>query len=295
MSQDTEMHLDPTLRHDAVLLFDCERGNPNGDPDADNQPRIDPYSGRGLVSDACVKRKLRDYVAMVASDRPEYKILIEQGAVINNQIERGYIESGAETSGSKKPKENSPEHRAQQDQVRDWFRKNFFDVRMFGAVLSTGRKVGQVFGPVQVAWAMSQDPIRPLRSTLTRCAATEEKDGKENKTMGAKWLLPYALYRTEVTYNPSRDRASEYVTREDLQFLWDGLLRAWDFDRSAARGTMACRGLYIFTHRAKFGNAPAHQLFESVTVTRVADKPLSFRDYAVQVSEPPEGVKLTAL
>jgi CRISPR-associated protein Csd2 len=285
-------HLDPTKKHDAILLFDCLDGNPNGDPDAGNQPRIDPQTNQGLVTDACLKRKVRNYVEMVGKDEntPErYKIFVEEGSVLNEKIRRAYVAVGLPE------KEGTPE---QQVQVAKWMQQNFYDLRMFGAVLSTGLKAGQVWGPMQVSFARSIDPIFPQSVSITRCAATTEKEGKDNKTMGRKEVLPYGLYKSHVFYNPHLAEKSGCVTECDLKLFWEALIKAWEFDRSSARGFMACRGLYIFSHASKYGNAPVHELFDKLQIKSNVAVPRSFSDYQVVLNDGlklPDGVTLTKL
>jgi len=282
-------HLDPTKKHDAILLFDCLDGNPNGDPDAGNQPRIDPQTRQGLVTDACLKRKVRNYVEMVGKDeeKPEiYKLFIEQGGVLRETIKRGY------KAMNFPEKEGTPE---QQAKVAEWMQQNFYDIRMFGAVLSIGLKAGQVWGPMQISFARSIDPVLPQSITITRCAATEERENKENKTMGRKEILPYGLYKAHIFYNPHL--AAKSVTQRDLELFWEALIKAWEFDRSSSRGFMACRGLYIFTHTAKYGNAPVHQLFDKLQIAANTDVSRSFSDYTIEVDRNnlPDGVTLTRL
>lgn len=285
-------HLDPSKKHDAILLFDCLDGNPNGDPDAGNQPRIDPETRQGIVTDACVKRKVRNYVELVGRDEPEkekYKLFVEEGTVLNAKIQRGYVELSYNT---KDLKEGTPE---QQEAVAKWMQTNFYDIRMFGAVLSTGLKAGQVWGPVQINFARSFDSVLPQTTTITRCAATEEREGKDNKTMGRKESIPYGLYKSYAFYNPHL--RGESVTQRDLELLWEALVKAWEFDRSSARGFMACRGLYVFSHEGKYGNAPVHHLFERLKVKSTVSAPRQFNDYEVvfDKSNLPGGVTLTQL
>jgi CRISPR-associated protein Csd2 len=291
------VHLDPTKKHDAILLFDCLDGNPNGDPDAGNQPRIDPQTNQGLVTDACLKRKVRNYVEMVGKDEatPEkYKIFVEEGSVLNEKISRAYTAVGLPQ------KEGTPE---QQLEVAKWMQQNFYDLRMFGAVLSTGLKAGQVWGPMQISFSRSIDPIFPQSVSITRCAATQEtlkKDGgtKDNKTMGRKEVLPYGLYKSYVFYNPHLAEKSGCVIERDLELFWQALIKAWEFDRSSARGFMACRGLYIFSHASKYGNAPVHELFDKLKIRSTVDAPRSFSDYQVVLDDElkfPNGVTLTKL
>ncbi|MFM6108609.1 MAG: type I-C CRISPR-associated protein Cas7/Csd2, partial [Sphaerospermopsis kisseleviana] len=220
-------HLDPTKKHDAILLFDCLDGNPNGDPDAGNQPRIDPQTNQGLVTDACLKRKVRNYVEMLSKDEttPErYKIFVEEGSVLNEKISRAYTAVGLPQ------KEGTPED---QLKVAKWMQQNYYDLRMFGAVLSTGLKAGQVWGPVQISFSRSIDPVFPQSFCITRCAATVENEDKDNKTIGRKEAIPYGLYRSHVFYNPS---LASHVTERDLELLWESLVKSWEFDRSASRG-----------------------------------------------------------
>ncbi|MDM9381845.1 type I-C CRISPR-associated protein Cas7/Csd2 [Chlorogloeopsis sp. ULAP01] len=283
------IHLDPTKKHDAILLFDCLDGNPNGDPDAGNQPRIDPQTRQGLVTDACLKRKVRNYVEMVSKDedKPEkYKLFIEQGGVLRETIKRGYVAMNFPE------KEGTPE---QQAKVAEWMQQNFYDIRMFGAVLSIGLKAGQLWGPMQISFARSIDPVLPQSVTITRCAATEEREGKDNKTMGRKEILPYGLYKAHIFYNPHL--AANCVTQRDLELFWEALIKAWEFDRSSSRGFMACRGFYVFTHAAKYGNYPVHQLFDKLQIQANADVPRSFSDYKIKVDDDrfPDGVTLTRL
>ena len=284
----TQIYLDPTKKHDAILLFDCLDGNPNGDPDAGNQPRIDPQTNQGLVTDACLKRKVRNFIQMVADgeDNPEhYRIFIKSGSVLNNTLKDAYDESG--TKKVKKDKTGV-------DAVNNWMRQNYYDVRMFGAVLSTGDyQAGQVWGASQFSFARSIDPVFPQSFCITRCASTEAQENKDNKTMGRKEVIPYGLYRSHVFYNPS---LASHVTERDLELLWDALVKSWEFDRSASRGLMACRGLYIFSHDNKYGSAPVHELFDKLEIKSTVAVPRSFSDYQVTLSKDlPNGVTLTKL
>jgi CRISPR-associated protein Csd2 len=247
------------------------------------------------VTDACLKRKVRNYVEMVGKDEPtpeRYKIFVEEGSVLNEKISRAYTAVGLPQ------KEGTPE---QQLQVAKWMQQNFYDLRMFGAVLSTGLKAGQVWGPMQISFSRSIDPVFPQSVSITRCAATEEKekkDGvkKDNKTMGRKEVLPYGLYKSHVFYNPHLAEKSGCVNERDLDLFWQALIKAWEFDRSSARGFMACRGLYVFTHASKYGNAPVHQLFDKLQIKSTVDVPRSFADYQVDLDEVlPDGVTLTKL
>jgi len=294
------IHTDPTKRHDLVLLFDVTDGNPNGDPDAGNLPRVDPETMHGLVTDVCIKRKIRDFVNQERGDKERFKIYVEHKGVLNAQHKRAYTAMG------KKPT-NKPD-RETQEAARKWMCENFYDIRMFGAVMTTEVNCGQVRGPLQFTFGRSIDPIVPLDVSITRVAVTREEDavafttGEEGSAegkltaMGRKALVPYGLYRAYGFFNPHF--ASETgVNEEDLALLWDALGQMWEIDRSASRGMMACRGVYIFTHDNKVGRAPAYKLFSLVQVKRKpeVEVPRSFYDYEISVGKPPEGVTLTPL
>lgn len=292
----TKPYLDPQRRHDAVLLFDVVNGNPNGDPDAGNQPRVNPVDMRGLVTDVAIKRKVRNFVA---ASRPadssdddfgaansRYKVYVEEGVALNGRHRRAYTARGLTAKKAT---------RDQQSEARDWMCANFFDVRLFGAVMSTGdHSCGQVKGPVQVGFASSIEPVVLLEQAITRVAVTKEDElvkllsdekGGKDREMGRKTIVPYGLYRTHVYFSPHYGTVTG-VTEEDLDLLWKALVMMWDHDRSAARADMACRGLFIFSHDNPLGNAPAHKLTEAVRVTRHPDSgiPTTFADY--QVIEP---------
>jgi len=284
-------HTDPTKRHDFVLIFDVTDGNPNGDPDAGNLPRTDPETMQGIVTDVCLKRKVRDYVTVAAGE----DIYMEhKGVALNAQNRKAF--EGIEVE----PKKATP---AERDSARAWMCENFFDVRMFGAVLSTGQSeglnAGQVRGPVQLTFARSIDPVLPQDISITRVAITRESDREQKETeMGRKTLIPYGLYIGHGFFSPHL-AAQTGVTEEDLELFWSALVNAWDFDRSAARGLMATRGLYVFTHEKPLGNAPAHKLFDLVKTERNdgVDAPRAFGDYTVTVNEDgiPDGVELSAV
>jgi CRISPR-associated protein Csd2 len=268
-------HFDPNKKHDAILLVDCTDGNPNGDPDAGNQPRTDSETRHGLMTDACIKRKIRNYVQMLGN----HEIFVKEGSILNNKIDQGYTDLGIEPSVKKgNKKEGSPE---EQEKVQTLLRQRYFDIRMFGAVLSTGWKAGQVWGPVQVSWGRSFDPVLPISATITRCAATEGTEGKDNKTMGRKELIPYGLFKVEIHYNPGLNKGD--VSEDDLKLFWDALVNCWEFDKSSARSSMNCQGLYIFTHDSKWGNYPSHKLFEMLSVEKNVDIPRSISDYDISI------------
>ena len=295
MSETPSIHTDPKRRHDFVLLFDVTDGNPNGDPDAGNMPRVDPESGQGLVTDVAIKRKVRDYVdALRGQDDPHFKIYIQHGAILNNQHRKAYEALGL----TSKSKTESPG-------VKDWMCQNFFDVRTFGAVMSTEVNAGQVRGPVQITFARSIDRILPMEATITRVALTKTSDAKVGEdgeeqartgTMGRKAFIPYGLYRAQGYFVPSYAKDTGFDA-DDLSVLWQALQNMWDLDRSASRGATACRGLYVFTHDTALGNAPSHKLFERISVPATNGSPRRFTDYTVTVNDAdlPQGVTLTRL
>jgi CRISPR-associated protein Csd2 len=373
-------HLDPQRRHDFVLIFDVTDGNPNGDPDGGNTPRTDAETSHGLVTDVCLKRKIRNYVSTYAeheateAQKKRLNIFVEHHGVLNNQIRRAYTEQGIPTgkpasdvvqdsavlgilrehkhllpaaftftdsegvaeedvvptlaySGEltdaelKEELEKTEEmyqnkavkkfidalvkkagkpdkSRANAEKARTWMCENFYDVRMFGAVMSTGLNAGQVRGPVQLTFARSFDPVLPQDLAVTRVAVTDAKDAEKLQTIGRKTLIPYGLYMARGFYSPSL-AAQTGVTGQDLELLWESLVKMWDFDRSASRGLMAPRGLYVFSHESKLGNAPAHKLFERITakLNKLSEPPRKFGDYAVSIDEVdlPQGVTLTRL
>ncbi len=282
-------------RYDFLLMFDVQDGNPNGDPDAGNLPRLDPETGRGLVTDVCLKRKVRNFVQTTKEGKDAYDIFIKEKAILNQAIDEAYARLGIDLqkapADAKDGKKRSSPGEAQGSEVargRQEMCRRFFDVRTFGAVMSTGANAGQVRGPVQMTFGRSVDPIVVLEHSITRMAvATEaeaEKQSGDNRTMGRKNTVPYGLYVSHGFISPHL-AAQTGFSQADLQVFWDALLNMFEFDRSAARGMMATRKLVIFKHESPLGDAPAHQLFERVTVTRKqADKPArSFDDYLVQI------------
>jgi CRISPR-associated protein Csd2 len=373
-------HLDAQRRHDFVLLFDVTDGNPNGDPDGGNMPRTDAETSHGLVTDVCLKRKIRNYVSTYAEyeateeQKQRLSIFVEHHGVLNNQIRRAYTEQNIPTGkpasevikesavlevlrehkhllppaftltdsegeaeedvvptlaytgeltaaelqealeGSEELYQNKAvkkfidgltkkagkpdKNRANAEKARKWMCANFYDVRMFGAVMSTGLNAGQVRGPVQLTFARSFDPVLPQDLAVTRVAVTDAKDAEKLQTIGRKTLIPYGLYMMRGFYSAAlADQTG--VTNQDLELFWEALVKMWDCDRSASRGMMAPRGLYIFSHESKLGNAPAHKLFERIQVERKdsVEVPRRFEDYDVAVNESdiPQGVNLTQL
>jgi CRISPR-associated protein Csd2 len=276
----TEAHLDPTVRHDAILLFDVTDGNPNGDPDSGNQPRIDIETSQGLVSDVALKRKIRDTIPLVREGDPRFGIFVEAGHALNDRI-KGALEANADTK-------KSP------DAARAWMCEHYFDIRMFGAVLSTGAKekgsksagVGQVYGPTQVTFARSIDPIAPFQHTITRVTQTRSEDiaKGESTEIGRKWTVPYGLYQAQLHYSAAKAEKTG-VTGDDLAALWRAVTYMFEHSRSAARGEMKLCGLFVFSHTSKLGDTPAHALTARVKAA-LADEsktPRSHADYRLSV------------
>jgi CRISPR-associated protein Csd2 len=368
------IHTDPTRRHDFVLLFDVTDGNPNGDPDAGNLPRVDPETMQGLVTDVCLKRKVRNYILatrwVAGRPSPGYDIYVKERGVLNLEHQRAYdarkIEVGEAKSeaiprdlvpvyapggepvllpdgfslepgdrdGSwtlrysglldaqertealrqmgedlgegakefasrlvKTAKSRKPTH-AEVDSARAWMCEQFFDIRAFGAVMSTGVNCGQVRGPIQLTFCRSVDPVIPLDLSVTRVAVTRVEDAQKEREMGRKALIPYGLYKGFGFVNPHFAKDTN-LKAEDLSIFWRALQQMWDLDRSSSRGFMTIRGLYVFTHKDAIGNAPAHLLFEGIQVRRRegVEAPRKFNDYAVAVDDSglPEEVTLTRL
>lgn len=284
-------------RYDFVLLFDVKDGNPNGDPDAGNLPRVDAETGRGLVTDVSLKRKIRNFVGLVRDEQPPYEIYIKERAVLNNQNKRAYIgiDKAELLEGDGKKRKGGDAV----DEARQWMCRNFYDVRTFGAVMSTGINCGQVRGPIQMTFARSVDPVVPQEHAITRMAvATEaeaEKQGGDNRTMGRKFTVPYGLYVAHGFVSAFLAKQTGF-DESDLDLLWQALEHMFDHDRSAARGEMATRGLYVFKHDSELGNSSAYKLFERIQ-PQLKDGiivPRSFEDYQVNVVEGnlPSGVTL---
>lgn len=277
-------------RYEFVLFFDVENGNPNGDPDAGNMPRIDPETSLGLVTDVCLKRKIRNYVELTRAGQDGFEIYVREGAVLNAQHRRAYAHHSDIELVPKKLTDS---------RVTEFMCKNFYDIRTFGAVMTTEVNCGQVRGPVQLNFARSIDPIVQQEVTITRVAVTSEKDAeRKDREMGRKHIVPYALYRSEGYVSaPLAERTG--FSEEDLSLLWEALTNMFDHDRSAARGKMASRRLYAFEHESRIGNAPAHKLFDCITAARrnPTAPARKFDDYEVKVNEAavPGGVKLLTL
>lgn len=306
-------------RYDFVLLFDVKDGNPNGDPDAGNLPRLDAETGHGLVTDVALKRKVRNFVALVhdqSESEPKpgekrHEIYVREKAILNLQHQRAYSALNLDASVEEVPTEAAePEDRkkkatkdkrkgsaADVDRARAWMCQNFFDVRTFGAVMSTGTNAGQVRGPVQLTFARSVDPVVALEHSITRMAvATEaeaEKQQGDNRTMGRKHTVPYGLYRAHGFVSAFLAKQTGFGD-DDLELLWQAFGSMFEHDRSAARGEMSTRGLYVFQHDSELGNAHAHALFERIATSKTSDVPRGFTDYAVRVNDVglPPAVKL---
>ena len=281
-------------RYDFVILFDVENGNPNGDPDAGNMPRTDPETGCGLVTDVCLKRKIRNYVETAKEDAPGYRIYIKDQVPLQRSDAEALAYLGVQ-GDLKAAKKDDP---TLDGKIRDFMCRNFYDIRTFGAVMTTFVKgalnCGQVRGPVQLGFARSVDPILPQEVTITRVAITTEADAEKKGTeMGRKYIVPYGLYRAEGYVSANLARKTTGFSEEDLALLWQAILNMFENDRSAARGKMAVRELIVFRHDSELGNAPAYKLFDAVQITRNegVTVPRSYRDYTVTVAEPlPAGV-----
>ncbi|WP_415836488.1 type I-C CRISPR-associated protein Cas7/Csd2 [Palleronia rufa] len=256
-----------TNRYDFVLFLDVENGNPNGDPDAGNMPRMDPETNQGLMSDVSIKRKLRNYVAEAHGNAAPHRIYFTERAVLNEAHGEAWAATGVEPQ---KPGDYSrlPKADAEARKLTDWMCANFWDIRTFGAVMSTGVNAGQVRGPVQLSFARSEEAIMPMEVSITRSSVTNEKDRDKERTMGRKAVVPYGLYRVHGFINAKLAQRTGF-SEDDLSLLWTGLRDMLDLDRSAARGLMAARKLIVFRHDSDLGNAQAHRLFDRVTVARV--------------------------
>ena len=282
-------------RYEFVLLYDIENGNPNGDPDAGNMPRIDPETGFGIVTDVCLKRKIRNYIELLKRDEAGYKIYVKEGTPLNEQHKKAYLANEIEIP----KKEDASKVNADTLQIlRKWMCDNFYDIRTFGAVMTTGVNCGQVRGPVQINFSRSIEPIVQQEVTITRVTVTREGEDKITE-IGRKHIVPYALYRVEgyISAKLANDETKGTgFSEEDLELLWDALINMFEHDHSAARGKMATRKLFIFKHESELGNAPAHQLFDLIKVIKKDDTgiPRNYSDYEVFVekSNLPAGVNM---
>ncbi len=294
-----------TERYDFIYLFDVKDGNPNGDPDAGNLPRIDPETGQGLVTDVCLKRKIRNFVGITHKEEPPYEIYIKEKAVLNSQHQRAYDEYQLKPDKKKMPKKLEDAQK-----LTAWMCGNFFDIRTFGAVMTTEVNCGQVRGAVQLCIARSVDPIVSQEHSITRCAVTTEAEAKkqqgDNRTMGRKFTVPYGLYRVHGFVNPHLAEQTGFNSNgEDLNLLWKALEQMFEFDRAAARGEMSARRLIVFKHESALGNAPAHKLFDRVTIQRKNNAeengnwtpPREFADYEINIDQTdiPSGITIEDL
>lgn len=288
-------------RYEFVVLFDVENGNPNGDPDAGNMPRIDPESGYGLVTDVCLKRKIRNYVETVKEDAEGYRIYIKENVPLNRSDNEAYKHLGIDGKTAKDLKKKDPEADVK---IRDFMCDNFYDIRTFGAVMTTFVKAalncGQVRGPVQLGFARSIDPIISQEVTITRVAITTEDDAANKKTeMGRKNIVPYALYRVEGYISANLARKVTGFSEEDLDLLWESIINMFEIDHSAARGKMAVRELIVFKHSKELGDCPAYKLFDAVEVKRNDDVeyPRKYQDYSVKICDEqiPDTVEVTRM
>ena len=276
-------------RHEFVILFDIENGNPNGDPDAGNMPRIDPETGYGLITDVCLKRKIRNYVETVKEDEPGYSIYIKEDVTLNRSDNKAFEYLGVNEKTVKELKKKDPDADLK---IRDFMCRNFYDIRTFGAVMTTFVKAslncGQVRGPVQLGFARSIDPIVSQEVTITRVAITTEKDAENKSTeMGRKNIVPYALYRVEGYISANLARKVTGFSEDDLELLWEAIINMFENDHSAARGKMAVRELIVFKHSKELGDCPAYKLFDSVEVKRKEEVvyPRKYQDYTINICE----------
>ncbi len=290
-------HLNPAVRHDMVFLFDVTDGNPNGDPDAGNQPRMDIETSNGLVTDVAIKRKIRDTLALAAADNPRYGIFVEAGHALNTRLTESYVANGLKLKSKITPEQAAA--------ARAWLCDRYADIRWFGAVLSTGdtNALGSIRGPLQFGMARSIDAILPATHTITRVTQTREEDiaKGESTEMGSKWTVPYALYKAEISYSAARGTQTG-VDSKDFELLYQVMEMMFDHDAAASRGRMVSRGLHVFSHDNAFGNAPAHKLLERVEVSAADGRdpntpPRRFGDYSITVDTDalPTGVTYTSV
>lgn len=278
-------------RYEFVYLFDVTNGNPNGDPDAGNLPRLDPETNKGLVTDVCLKRKVRNFVEMTTGGSAPNAIYMQERSVLNRQHQKAYEAAGLKSEPKKLPKDDD-----KATQLTKWMCEQFFDIRSFGAVMTTEVNCGQVRGPVQMTFAQSIDPVIPQEISITRSSVTNERDLEKERTMGRKHIIPYGLYRGHGFISAHLANRTGF-SDGDLKLFFEALQTMFDHDRSAARGEMTARRLIVFKHDNALGKAPAHKLFEAVTVARIngAETPArGFGDYAVSVntSAIPQGVEI---
>jgi CRISPR-associated protein Csd2 len=277
-------------RYEFVVLFDVENGNPNGDPDAGNMPRIDAETGYGIVTDVCIKRKIRNYVEVAKDDCIGYKIYVKEGVPLDVNRKSAYITTDIEIPKNTEEPKDKEDYR----KITKFMCDNFFDIRTFGAVMTLKYNCGQVRGPVQINFARSIDPI--LSQELTITSVTVANEGENSSKMGKKHIVPYALYRTEGYVSAKVAKKLTGFSEEDLELLWESIINMFEHDHSAARGKMAVRKLIIFKHNSELGNAPSHKLFELISVIKSdSEKPArQYSDYKVEIdrSKLSEGVSI---
>jgi len=286
-------------RYDFVILFDVENGNPNGDPDAGNMPRIDQETGQGLVTDVCLKRKIRNYIEAVYDGKPGYRIYIKQNVPLERTNQEAFDYFGVKDSDIKNLKSKNPEIDLK---IRDFMCENFFDIRTFGAVMTTFVKAnlncGQVRGPVQLSFAKSIEPITTQEISITRVTVASEKELGEGKNtmLGNKYIVPYALYRCEGFISANLAQKTTGFTEDDLKIFWEAVINMFETDHSAARGKMSVRKLIVFKHSSEFGNAPAYKLFEKIKIVRKDKEKVTraYSDYEIDIDRKnfPENVEL---
>jgi CRISPR-associated protein Csd2 len=279
-------------RYELVYLFDVTNGNPNGDPDNGNMPRLDTQSQKGFVTDVSLKRKVRNYIDLVKGGEPPFAIYMQERAILNNQHKKAYNALGL------KPDKKLPKDEAKARELTAWMCNNFYDIRAFGAVMTTDVNSGQVRGPIQLTFAQSIDAIVPQEISITRSSVTNERDADKERTMGRKYIVPYGLYRAHgfISANLAGDKTKGTgFSEEDLELFFEALMNMFDHDRSAARGEMNARKLFVFKHESTLGNAPARELFDKIKVkaNESAKLPRGFADYSVTIDETmPDGVSL---
>lgn len=276
-------------RYEFVLLFDVENGNPNGDPDMGNMPRVDPQTGYGIVTDVCLKRKVRDYVDMVKAGKEGYEIYVKDGVVLNEQHKRAVDKI--------KPKEPKKPKKDEEEKLKKFMCDTFFDIRSFGAVMALEVNCGQVRGPVQLTFARSQDPIFQQEVTITRQAVANVKDADKGQTMGKKQIVPYGLYRAEGYVSAHLAKKTTGFSEDDLALLWESLVNMFEHDHSASRGKLSARKLIVFKHDSELGCCQSHVLFDKVKIERISNEknlpPRSFKDYSVTIAKDvPKGVEI---
>lgn len=284
-------------KYDFAIIFDVENGNPNGDPDAGNMPRVDPETGHGIVTDVCLKRKIRNYVETVKEGEKGYNIYIKSGVTLNSSDKTAFDNFNIDEKKVKEAKKKDPDI---DRKIRDFMCENFFDIRTFGAVMTTFVKnslnCGQVKGPVQLSFARSFDEILPQEVSITRCAVTTEKDAEDKtNTIGNKFIVPYGLYMAEGYISANLARKTTGFSEDDLELLWNAIINMFEFDHAAARGKMAVRKLVIFKHDSELGNAPSYKLFETIKCNKKSEVeyPRKFSDYdfSVDTDGLPNGVE----